>query len=525
MKPSRNKNSRGVFMKNAAILTVTSLILRAAGMYFRIYVSALVGAEGMGLYQLIISVYVLVSGFASSGIVVAVTRMTADEMVCGSVKTVRLVLRKCLMVSLAMGMISAILTASLAEPIGSGWLSDPRSVSSVRIMALSLPFMSISCCLRGYFTARRRVAVPSIAQIIEQGARIFLALILLNKMAPSGAEGACIAIMLADVISEGAGCLYIICGYIFDRFRLICPQPHLIKPQYEVGKKIWSIAAPITASHYLTTLLRTIESILVPDCLTAYELSRTRALELFGMVKGMALPLILFPSTLLTAFSSLLVPEISEAATLGQKTRVEEAVKRTMHITLTLSMIIGGLFLVYSVELSEIIYKETEVAFILRWLAPLLPLMYIESVTVGILRGLGEQNSSLRYGIADSALRIILIIIAVPQRGLTGFMVVMTASNLLTPLLHMRRLHRVTGLRFEWSKWLIKPFFAAVFACILTKLCDNLIIELPVILRLCAGGTTALIIYCIMLFLLGCITPEELCEFTNIRRAKQTSSI
>lgn len=525
MKPSKNKSTRGIFVKNAAILTVTSLLLRAAGMYFRIYVSALVGAEGMGLYQLIISVYVLVSGFASSGIVVAVTRMTADEMVCGSVKTVRLVLKKCLMASLAMGMISAILTASLAEPIGSGWLSDPRSISSVRIMAHSLPFMSISCCLRGYFTARRRVAVPSTAQIIEQGARIILALFLLNKMAPSGAEGACMAIMLADVISEGAGCLYIIGGYILDRFKLTCPQPHLIKPQYAVGKKIWSIAAPITASHYLTTLLRTIESILVPDCLTAYELSRTRALELFGMVKGMALPLILFPSTLLTAFSSLLVPEISEAAALGQKGRVDEAVKRTMHLTLTLSMIIGGLFLIYSVELSEIIYKETEVAFILRWLAPLLPLMYTESVTVGILRGLGEQNSSLRYGIADSILRIILIIIAVPEKGLTGFMLVMTASNLLTPLLHMHRLHRVTGLRFEWNKWLIKPLFSATFACILTKLCDNLIINLPIILRLCIGGAAALLIYCLMLFVLGGVTRKEINELTSNRKRHRASGI
>lgn len=525
MKPSRNKSTRGVFVKNAAILTATSLLLRAAGMYFRIYVSALVGAEGMGLYQLILSVYVLVSGFASSGIVVAVTRMTADEMVCGSVKTVRLVLRKCLMASLAMGMISAILTASLAEPIGSGWLSDPRSISSVRVMALSLPFMSISCCLRGYFTARRRVSVPSIAQITEQGARIILALFLLNRMAPSGAEGACMAIMLADVISEGAGCLYIICGYIFDRFRLTCPQPNLTTPQYAVGRKIWSIAAPITASHYLTTLLRTIESILVPDCLTTYELSRTRALELFGMVKGMALPLILFPSTLLTAFSSLLVPEISEAATLGQKARVEEAVKRTMHITLTLSMITGGLFMIYPGELSELIYKEAEVAVILRWLAPLLPLMYTESVIVGILRGLGEQNSSLRYGIADSVLRIILIIIAVPERGLTGFMLVMTASNLLTPLLHMRRLHRVTGLRFEWSKWLIKPFFSAAFACFLTRLCDNLIADLPVILRLCTGGITALTVYCLLLFVLGCITREEIYELTATRKRRRASSI
>ncbi|MBQ4313774.1 MAG: polysaccharide biosynthesis protein [Clostridia bacterium] len=500
------------FVVNAAILTATSLLLRAVGMYFRIYISALIGAEGIGLYQLIMSVYVLASGFASSGIVVAVTRMTADEMVCGSRESVRMVLRRCLTVSIAMGAISAVLIACLAEPIGAGWISDPRAVMSVRAMSLALPFMSVSCCLRGYFTARRRVTAPSIAQMTEQAVRIVLAIVLLGKMMPLGTAYACLAIMISDVISEAAGCLYVVIAYLVDRRRLVCPNEKAKAPSYDVGRRIWDIAAPITASHYLTTLLRTVESILVPDCLTIFEQSRTRALELFGLVKGMALPLILFPSTLLTAFSSLLIPEISEAVTLGQRGRIERAVKRTMHITLALSVPIGGVFLLYPYELGMMIYHNAELAPILRLLAPFMPLMYAESVVVGILRGLGEQKSSLRYGILDSVVRIILIIAAVPRYGLGGFLAVMVVSNLLTPLLHILRLMKVTDIVFDFSKWAIKPLAACIGGYAAAYFIGDMAIvsALPMLVRVAVGGSVCMMVYAALLYVIGGVRREDI---------------
>lgn len=492
----KRTGSGHLFVKNAAILTITSLLLRGIGMYFRIWVSALVGAEGMGLYQLILSVYVLASGFASSGVTVAVTRMTADELACGTRASLRGVLRRCVTLSLAMGLLSALVLGVLAQPIGEGWLSDPRSVSSVRIMALALPFMSISCCLRGYFTARRRVGVPSAAQMVEQLSRIALAAWLLKLWLPGGVEWACIAIMTADVISEGAGCLYVIISYLLDRLKQTDAGTRPYVPSYRVNRAIWEIAAPITASHYLTTLLRTIESILVPDCLTRSELSRERALELFGLVKGMALPLVLFPSTLLTAFSTLLTPEISQAKVTGRTGAVDKAVRRAMRITFSLAVPVSALFLLYSKELGVLVYSDERLEPILFTLAPLMPLMYAESVAVGILRGLGEQNCSLVYGIADSIVRIVLIIILVPKMGLTGFLLVMIVSNLLTPTLHLHRLTVITGHAFDWGRWIISPMAAVLPALLCGRLLDRLplVQTLPLLVRM--AGVSAVI--CLM---------------------------
>ena len=492
------KTVRGsVFVKNAAILTVTSLLLRAIGMYFRIWVSALVGAEGMGLYQLILSVYVLASGFASSGLTVAVTRMTADELACGTRQSVRGVLRRCVGLSLALGLLSTLVLELLAEPIGCGWLSDSRSVSPVRIMALALPFMSISCCLRGYFTARRRAGVPSAAQMVEQLSRIALAVWLLRLWISDGAGGACAAIMTADVISEGAGCLYIIIAYLLDRRNQ--PEggqrPHT--PLRDMNRAICAIAAPITASHYLTTLLRTVESVLVPDCLTRAELSRERALELFGLVKGMALPLVLFPSALLTAFSSLLTPEISQAKVTGRTHAVDRAVGRAMKITFRLAVPVSALFLLYSQELGLLVYSDSRLGPVLAALAPLMPLMYAESVAVGILRGLGEQNCSLLYGIIDSVARILLIIILVPRMGLPGFLMVMAVSNLLTPVLHLRRLTVIAAHPFRWGEWVLEPAAAVLPALLCGRLLDGLpmVQALPTVVRMGFTGAVVCAMY------------------------------
>lgn len=491
-----------LFLQNAAILTGTSLLLRAVGMYFRIYISSVIGAQGVGLYQMILSVYALASGFAVSGIPAAVTRITADELACNNIEGARRGLRRCLAVSLGMGIISAALIFVLADVIGSSWLSDARAVASVRIMAGALPFMSISCCLRGYFTARRRVGVSSLSQITEQAVRIALCLVFLGHFSSGGIAGSCFAIMLADVISEAAGCLCVSAGYLADRRRL-GTDAHTLLPPDGGYRAIADITVPITVSHYLTSILRTVESVLVPDCLCRYYLSRTRSLELFGMLRGMALPLIFFPSTLLTAFSSLLMPEISRQLALGDRRGIQLSVARTLRITFALSMPVAMLFFFYGREIASLVYDQPEIGNMLKVLSPLMPLMYAESVVVGLLRGLGEQKRSFYYSIADNVLRLVLIVAFVPRFGMFGFMLVMIVSNLLTPLLNITRLLRVSQTEFDVVGWVLRPLgCCAVCLCLLLGLSRLGIGDsMGSLMRICLGAGGTAVLYGTMIWL------------------------
>lgn len=267
-------------------MTATALLLRTIGMFFRVYMSNKIGAEGMGLYQLIFSIYVLGSTFATSGICTAVTRLVTDELVTGTKKSVNAVLRKAIILSVLIGVVSALLIFFGADPISRYWLKDMRAVPALKVLCFSLPSMGVSSCLRGYFIARRKAASPSRAQIFEQIVRIGVVVFLIDRFAAFGLTFACVAVMLGDTLAEIASCLYLAAGYFHDRRKVEIPPSPPVKQRHGVLYRLLAIAAPITAGRYLNTILRTIENILVPSTLAQYSGSKEKALSSFGALKG-----------------------------------------------------------------------------------------------------------------------------------------------------------------------------------------------------------------------------------------------
>lgn len=208
-------------------MTATALILRTIGIFFRIYMSNKIGAEGMGLYQLIFSVYMLGSTFASAGICTAVTRLVTDELVCGTKKSVRGILRKAVGLSVLIGVISALLIFFGADPISRYWLMDLRAVPALKVLCFSLPSMGVSSCLRGYFIARRKAASPSRAQIFEQLVRIGVVMFLLDRFVAMGLTYACGGRNGGDALAEIASCLYLATGYFRDQRKVNPPVRRL----------------------------------------------------------------------------------------------------------------------------------------------------------------------------------------------------------------------------------------------------------------------------------------------------------
>lgn len=501
------------FFKNAAVLTVTSLILRTVGIFFRIFLSGKIGAEGMGLYQLIVSIYVLGATFATSGISTAVTRLVADELVCGTARSVRQVVRRAVLLSLVIGLASTALIYGGAELISRYWLRDMRAVPALRILSLSLPSMGVSSCLRGYLIARRKAAGTSYAQLLEQAVRIGVIALLIDRFAAFGLAAACLAVMIGDTVAEWCSCGYLAIRCRLDERRL---RRELATVQRTAGgrviRRLLAIAAPITAGRYLGTALRTVENLLVPSSLATYNGSRERGLSEFGALKGMALPLVFFPASFLTALSTLLIPELSAANALHRGDKIRSAVERTLHLTLLSSILIGAVLFAFSGEIGALLYNSEDVGIYLAVLAPLTPIMYLESMVDGILKGLNQQVSSLKYSVADSAIRIVLILLAVPRFGMNGFLGIMVFSNLLTSFLNTRRLLTVTGVRMRWSRWVWRPLLGAATAVILTWTVGGM----PCFADISGITTTVLGILCVcglyvaLLILLGCLHPSEL---------------
>ncbi len=458
------------FAKNTVIMTVASMMMKLIGLYLNMQLARSLKAEGLGLYSLVMSVYVLASGISVSGMSVAVTRISSQELATGNEGSCRGVLRRCMFISTVLSICAGIIMVCMSRVISLHWLKDIRTVNSLCTIAFALPFVSMSAMFRGWYTARRKMLMPSVSQLFEQIIRLVSCMIIVPRIAMDAASG-CLAVVCSDVIAEFAGCMMITVFYFASR------KAKLSSPD-NIGRRIFEHAVPITASHYLTSTLRTVESTLIPSCLVSFGLSRSSAISQLGMIHSMAVPLLFFPSAILTSAGALLIPEVVRYKALDKNEKVKATVEKALNLTVCFAVPVGAVFLMFAKEWGIIIYNEERLAMLLTALAPLVPLMYCETICTAILRGLGEQISLLKYNVTDGVLRLLLIILLVPRLGVAGILAVMIASNIFTPLMCFIRLRKITGAK-DYIGSLVKSLACTVGSIIAVMACRKALSEIP----------------------------------------------
>lgn len=458
-----------LFVKNAVILAATGLILRIAGVLFKVWLADTVKSEGIGLYSLVFSVYMLAATFATAGVSTAVTRLVAEEEHNGR-KAVFSVMRKAVLITLLVAIVTTAIIFFLAEPIAVYILKDTRTVLALKILSFSLPFMGLSSCARGYFIARRKTVQPSAVQLLEQAVRIAVTVVTVKLFAHKGLSYTAAAVLLGDTLAEFVSFLVNWLLYRHDVKELPAG-----KSADGVLKRILHIALPITGSSYLSSALHTAENILIPLRLSLFYGDNVRGLELFGAVRGMALPLLFFPASFLTSLSTMLIPEVSEAKSLGNTLKVRETVLYAVKTTLTLSTLITCGFLFNAEDLGFAVYGDRDVGQIILILSPIVPLMYLESVTAGLLKGLDRQMNMLRFNSFDSIVRIASVFFLLPLFGIKAYLGIMIVSNCFTSCLSARCLFKTTETSPDLLRWVVFPLSVGVVGGILAKLSTSFI--------------------------------------------------
>lgn len=440
-----------VFIKNALILTAVSFILRAIGIVFKVYLAGKIGAEGIGLYQLIFSCYIFASTFASSGICTAVTRLVSENTYGGrqAEKRIMRAAAVCTLV-IAIGFTAAMFFG--ATPIAVYFIKDIRAVPAIRILSISLAFVGMCSCYRGYFIAKSKVLLNSGSQLAEQIVRIAVVIFFIGAAADKGLGVTCAVVMMGDTAAEIVSCLMMYIGYRRELRRT--PDAHA-RPKGVISRMI-RIALPITASKYLTSGLHTAENLLVPQGLQR-TMSRQNSMAMFGKLKGMAIPLIFFPASFLGALSMLMIPEMARAKAEGDQLKQVRSVEKIFGWTLIASILIGGVFAANTHRVARVVYGDEQVGDIIAFLTPIIPFMYVESVVDGMLKGLNQQLRSFWYNVIDSSLRVIAVLLIVPKYGMNGFLWIMIVSNILTSSLHSARLFKITDTPFHFTDWVLKP--------------------------------------------------------------------
>lgn len=431
---------RKVYLHNAMLLTASGFILRMLGMGFRVVLSAYLGGEGMGLYQLILSLYMVFVSLATAGINVAATRLAAQSLARG--QGMGATLRGLCATALAFGTTAMLAQTVLVGPASRFLLHDARAEAALRVLAPSLPFMAVAGALRGCFLAARRVTPNVMAQLIEQFVRMGVAVAGLRVMAQWGAGYGCAAVVLGNTVSEGVSCgLMLLFAARTQEFRRQRQEP--LHPYTQ--RELYEIILPVTGSRLLGSGLQAVESSLIPLTLSLYTGSRAVAMTQYGNLKGMALPLLFFPFSVLSALSGLLMPEITRAHTRGNASETRRLIRWMLTLTGAFSLVAGIGFVMAGPQLAQLVYRDAEVGRYVQILGFVAPFMYLESMVDGVLKGLGEQLATFRYSLFDSVFRIAAIALLLPRYGMIAFLGIMIASNLFTFTLNTRRMLRVAG--------------------------------------------------------------------------------
>lgn len=431
---------RKVYLQNAMLLTASGLVLRMLGMGFRVVLSAYLGGEGMGLYQLILAVYMVFVSLATAGMNVAATRLAAQSLARG--QEMAATLRGLCTAALAFGTVAMVAQALLAGPAAHSLLHDARAETALRVLAPSLPFMAVSGALRGCFLAARRVTPNVVTQLIEQLVRMAVAVAGLRVMAQWGAGYGCAAVLLGNTVSEGVSCcLMLLFAARTPEFARRGQEP--LHPY--TRRELYEIVLPVTGSRLLGSGLQAVESSLIPLTLSLYTGSRAVAMTQYGNFKGMALPLLFFPFSVLSALSGLLMPEITRAHTRGDGAGTRRLIGTMLKLTGFFSLAAGACFVAFGPQLAQIVYRDAEVGRYVQVLGFVAPFMYLESMVDGVLKGLGEQLATFRYSLADSLLRIAAIVVLLPRYGIMAFLGIMIVSNLFTFTLNTRRMLKVAA--------------------------------------------------------------------------------
>lgn len=428
-----NKTKRLIY--NTALLTAVSLATRCISMVWQVWLVSKIGSAGIGLYTLVLSVGGLAATFAISGIRFTSTRLISEELGVGNIGSVAASVNRCCCHALLFGISALIILNQTAERIGFLWIGDARTVLSLEIISFELPFIALSSVLMGYFTSTGRVYKSAIVQVIAQAAQIAITIFFLSAVPDGDLELSCAAVSAAAVAAEIFAFIMLYLFYLGDR------------PQYSGGNRgasltsrMLRISMPLAISAYARTSLSTVQQLLVPRGLRLSGSSADRALSDYGIVQGMAFPVVTFPACFLMALSELLVPELTQAQVSGDSAHITRLTSKLLERCLIFSFGIAAIMFTFSHDLGIAIFSSASAGKYIGALALLAPIMYMDMITDGCLKGLGEMLYSMGINIADSLICVFLVIVLLPQYGLFGYIIIIFVSEFLNFALSMRRL-------------------------------------------------------------------------------------
>jgi stage V sporulation protein B len=451
---------RQSFFYGTVILIVSGAITKILGFANRIVLSRIIGAEGMGLYQMIVPILYFLITLTTFGLPVAIAKQVAETEAANDHKKTRRVLLLSLCISGGISLCVCLFLLFGAKLLTARLFTDARASVVLLAAVPVIPIASISAVLRGYFQGKHNMIPTAASQLLEQIVRMTLVVVMSLSFMHLGVEYATAGAVASIIFGECAGLLYIIWQYRRSSHQsgeMLAKTP-LLASLAESGESLRELVAvsfPVTMSRLVGSIAYVLEPMIVPFALLYAGIQTADATALYGQFAGMAVPLLLFPTFLTYSMSISLVPAVAEAAFQKNAPLVHRRIYQAMRITLVIGAPCTVLLYVFAEPLCALLYGSAEVGILLKEMAPFSVFLFFQAPLASALQGLDCSSTVLRNTLIGAVVKTVamFILTAQPAFGIHGAVISLNLGITLVTLLHFASLMKGIGFTMDVTEF------------------------------------------------------------------------
>ena len=437
------------------LLSFSGLLCRGIGFIYHLFIARKFGEEAMGIFQLTSPVLILAYSLTCAGFQTGLSKFVASCMGQNQKQKAHVFFYWGCFIALFFSLIYSFLIYHFSEPIASIILGEKKCAPLLRIFAFSFPFSSMHSCINGYFYGTKNTKLPAITQIAEQLVRVGSVIFLYTLFTSSDQTPSIAITCFGIVLGEMASCIF-----SFSYYNFAC-RPYSLSSLhtsnigessfFSIPGQLLAFSFPLTLNRVIVNLLQSYETILLPAALKKYGYSSHVTLSIYGVLTGMAMSFVLFPSTFVNSFSVLLLPKVSETQSKGDNSNLKLTIRKAILFCLILGFFCTLFFFFGGNLCGTLFFNSTLAGHFIKTLSFLCPFLYLHNTLNSVLNGLKKTNETLFINLFSLLIRLLTILFIVPYKGMYAYLYGFLLSEIISSLLCFYFLRKFIIIKKEYT--------------------------------------------------------------------------
>lgn len=461
------------FLRNSFLLTTSNVTTGILGFIFSIYLSKVLGAEGMGLYNLVMPIYNLFICLMSAGIVASISKVAAvyteKNQQQNIIKTISVVS----IFNITWALFIGLIVFFAAPIIGKYGVNDSRTISAIRVICPAMVCIAISNIFKGYFYGTSKIVVPAIIDICEKAMRIVTVAILIFLTSATSLEGLVTLATVALCIGEFQSLFFL---YIYYRYTIkrIPMLPQKTESSFQLLFDVVCISIPLCINGFLTNIIGTLATLVVPRRLVTAGFTYTESLSMIGKYNGMAVCIITIPMIVVSTINTLLIPDLSKSLSIGKTYEASLRIRKVIKLAFLLGLATTIVCHIIPESLGEIFFSRTDLGAYIKFSSICAPIAFPSLTMFGILNGLNRQNIILRNSLIEATIELLFLYIltSIPSINIFGYTITICIACSVSFMLNFYEVKKHIDINLNLSNiviYILLSIFAFIVINIFSK--------------------------------------------------------